>query len=78
MQSNESSSNNENDAEDNDDACFLFGPVLTLGDGVIMEGAGGEGEGCGWDGGHDCGLRYRAKLWVSGEVVSIMRVKFRI
>lgn len=44
IQSNESSCNNKDDAEDDNDACFLFGPVLTLGDGMIMEGAGGDGQ----------------------------------
>ena len=44
IQSNQSSCNNKDDTEDDNDACFLFGPVLTLGDGVIMERAGGDGE----------------------------------
>lgn len=52
VQSNQSSCNDENDAKDNDDACFLFGPVLALGE--IVQGAGGEGKGGGWDGGHGC------------------------
>lgn len=54
IQSNKSSSDDKDDAEDDNDACFLFGPVLTLRDGVIMEGAGGDGESGGWDGGHGC------------------------
>lgn len=55
MQPDQSSCNDKDNAKDHDDACFLFGPVLALGDGVVMEGAGGEGESGGWDGGHGCG-----------------------
>lgn len=63
IQSNQSSCNNKDDAEDDDDARFLFGPILTLSDGVLMERARGEGESGGWDGGHGCGFERVVCPW---------------